>query len=442
MKTIAVIGRPNVGKSSLFNRLIQNNKAIVLATPGVTRDRIISYCNIEDHRVRMIDTGGILFEEGIHEQVYQQAAIAIEEADLVLFVVDVKNGVMPLDAEIALLLRKKKKQLLLVANKVDNKTDEASVQEFYKLGFEFLVGISAAHNLGIDKLREFIFDHLNLSLEEPQKNKKTDQVRIAIVGRPNVGKSTFINAIIQEDRLIVSPIAGTTTDSVDIDFKYADHEFTLIDTAGVRRRRSVHEGVERISTIMTEKSIENSHVCILIVDAIEGVTKQDNIMIEKIHEAGTGCVLVINKWDQVVTVRMEHYLKVLRSRFHHLNEIPVVFTSGLTGRNVLQVLDTVCEVYDCYRKIISTPQLNQWLQKFIKIARMPSKGAKNFKLFYGTQVGAEPPVFTWFVNNKDLLETSFMRNMERQLKEYFKIQGVPVRFRFQNRRSETEGARK
>ncbi len=433
---IAIVGRPNVGKSTFVNRLVGARKSIVDDAPGVTRDRIyfdVSWCG-KDFTV--IDTGGIIpnDEDEIMKNIFAQVELALDEADKIIFMVDAKDGINPVDIEIANYLRRSRKPIFLTANKVDTIDKSSGAYEFYQLALGEPYIISALHGSGgvgdlLDKIVEDMED--DLSTNEDEKS-----IKIAIVGRPNAGKSSIVNALLNENRLIVSDISGTTRDSINSNLKFENDEYTLIDTAGIRKKSKVDYGVEKFAVDRSIRAIRDCDIAILVIDATIGLTDQDKKISQIIVEAGKGIILAVNKWDIVEnkdaysTVKYE---KKIESEAPFLNFVPKIFISALTKQRINTIFIEAKKVYEQYKKRISTSLLNKIVNEAYVINPPTSFKGKRLKIYYSTQVCDSPPTFVIFINDKKLVKDSYKRYLENQLREAFGFIGVPFRISFRER---------
>ncbi|MCY6372345.1 ribosome biogenesis GTPase Der [Clostridium ganghwense] len=432
---VAIVGRPNVGKSTLFNKLAGKRIAIVEDTPGVTRDRIYAEAEWLTHKFTMIDTGGIEPENSdiIVAQMRRQAEMAIEMADVIMFIVDGKQGLTDADNEVAHMLRKSQKQVVLVVNKIDRNALEDSIYEFYNLGIGEPIAISASQGLGLgDMLDEVVEKFPSKDYEE----EEDEYVRIAMVGRPNVGKSSLINKILGEEKHIVSNIPGTTRDAVDSYIEREEGKFILVDTAGLRRKSKIKEQIERYSAVRTLAAIENADVCILMIDATEGVAEQDEKIIGYAHEMNKAIMIVVNKWDLIEKddKTMNKFKNELRHKLSFLSYAPFLFISAKTGQRVHKVLSMAKECYGSYTKRIKTGVLNEVISKAVMMKEPPIVGLNRLKIYYVTQVGVKPPTFVFFVNNPALLHFSYERYLQNQLRESFDFNGTGIKFRFRERK--------
>jgi GTP-binding protein len=429
---LAIVGRPNVGKSALFNRICNKKIAIVDEAEGITRDRL--YCDTElfGFPFQVIDTGGInaRSKEPFNAEIKQQAEIAIAEADTIVMVVDAKVGVTDLDFEVASVLLRTKKPVCLAVNKVDNLSDEHLLYDFQKLGISKKIAVSAAQGFHIAELLEAAFEDFSRDVSHVEDDGR---IKLAIVGRPNVGKSSFINYLLEDNRCIVSPIPGTTRDSIDISFHHNGQEYTLIDTAGIRRKHAEHEVVDKFAAIRTERAIERADICLLMLDAQQGMTAQEKRIANAIEEAGKGCILLFNKWDLVKGFRMEHCLRGIEEEVPFLHHCPKLFISAKTGRNVEKIFPVVTEVYADSQKRIPTPQLNKLIADCLQKNHPPMIMGKRLRIYYMTQVSTQPPVFILFVNYPNLMIEAYKKYLYNQFREVFGFLGVPVTFHMKKR---------
>ncbi len=431
--TVAIVGRPNVGKSTLFNRLTRSRYALVDDQPGVTRDRIFKKIVYNDIQLTIIDTGGFEHssEDPISEKVKKQVELAIEDADKIIFVLDARQGITPLDEELANMLRKRGKEVIVAANKIDSAEHEPLSLEFYKLGLGQVYPISAAHGRGIKAL----MDEVVKGLTKKEEQEKEDVIKVAIVGRPNVGKSSFINKVIGEERLVVSDIPGTTRDSVDTPFSFKGREYLLIDTAGIRRKSRVKDKLEKFSVIKALNSLERCHVAVIMIDATEGATDQDAHLCGYAFEQAKGIVIVVNKWDLIKRDqgKMRLMMDSLERRLKFVSYAPRINVSALTGENIEQVFEKINLVYDQMNKRIKTSFVNKVLQEIVQTYPPPMKGRKRAKLFYGTQVDTMPPTFVIFVNNPELISSEYKRFLMNQFRTKFELENSPIKLIFKER---------
>jgi len=424
------VGRPNVGKSALFNYVAGKRISIVEDTPGVTRDRIYTEVEWRNRKFTLIDTGGIepYSENLIMQQMKRQAQIAIETADVIVFMVDAKDGLTASDKEVAVMLRKTNKPVILAVNKVDNVGEPPpEVYEFYNLGLGEMVTISSIHGLGIGDLLDEIFRHMP---ETDEEDYDEDVIKVAVVGKPNVGKSSLINKILGEERVIVSEIPGTTRDAIDTYFEHGDNKFVFIDTAGIRRKSKIVENIERYSAIRSWTAIERADVCLIMIDAEDGVTEQDTKIAGYAHEQGKASIIVVNKWDLIEkeTGTLEEYRKVVHEKLGFMTYAPVIFISAKTGQRVSKLFELIKYVADQSALRISTGMLNDLVNEAVAMVQPPSDKGKRLKIFYMTQTGVKPPTFVVFVNDVELFHYSYERYMENQLRRSFGFEGTPIRF--------------
>ena len=427
---VAIVGRPNVGKSSLFNVLAGSRISIVKDTPGITRDRIYAEGSWLDRDFTIIDTGGIEPDSSdiILSQMREQAQIAIDTADVIIFIVDVKQGLVDSDSKVADMLRRSRKPVILCVNKVDDiKKYGNDVYEFYNLGIGEPVSISAANRMGIGELLDAVVEYFPpASMEE----EDDDRIKVAIVGKPNVGKSSMINRLIGDDRVIVSDIAGTTRDAVDTVVKHNGKDYVFIDTAGLRRKKNVKEELERYMVVRTVAAIERSDVTIVVIDAEEGVTEQDAKIAGIAHDAGKGIIVAVNKWDAVekdskTTAMFE---QKIRSVLSFIPYAEIIFISALTGQRMNKLFDLTEAVFANASMRIATGVLNEIMTEAVALQQPPSDKGRRLKLFYMTQVAVKPPTFVIFVNDKELMHFSYTRYMENRIRESFGFGGTPLKF--------------
>ncbi len=440
LPTVAIVGRPNVGKSTLFNRLVGGRRAIVEPTPGVTRDRNYGTVEWRGRSFLLVDTGG--FEPAaptpMTQLVVEQAHLAIEEAHVILFLVDTREGLTPLDEEIGLLLRQKaEKRVVVVANKVDTAKRIFHAAEFYRLGFSEVMPASGEHGTGIGEL----LDHL-LSLLPPPKIEEAplDAVTIAVVGRPNVGKSSLVNRILGESRVIVSPEPGTTRDAIDTTFMYHGQRYVLVDTAGIRSKSRMGYPYEYYSVLRAIKSVQRCDLALLLLDATTDVVRQDVRIAGITHDAGCASIVVVNKWDlaEKETGVVDQYLQRIREKLGHLEYAPVLFVSALTGQRVLKIFGVVERVLKERSRRIPTNELNRFLEKAVTAHPPPSLKGRPIKFRYATQVGCQPPTFSFFVNNPKGISASYARYLANRLRETYGFEGNPIRLRFRGGRTHAE----
>ncbi|NLZ49125.1 MAG: ribosome biogenesis GTPase Der [Clostridiales bacterium] len=436
---VAIVGRPNVGKSTLFNKLAGQRISIVQDTPGVTRDRVYAQAEWLRYNFTIIDTGGIEpeSEDIIVSQMRRQAQIAIETADVIIFIVDGKEGLTAADKEVAQMLRKSKKPVVLVVNKIDSLKEEDNAYEFYNLGIGDPITISASQGLGLGDMLDKVVEHFDVDND----NEEEDEfIRIAFMGKPNVGKSSLINKLLGEDRVIVSDVPGTTRDAVDSYLETEQGKFVLIDTAGLRRKSKVKEEIERYSVIRTLAAIERADVCILMIDAQEGVSEQDEKIVGYAHEMNKAIMVIVNKWDLIEKddKTMNKFKKELESKLKFINYAPYLFISAKTGQRVHKVLEIAKQCYDSYNRRIATGVLNEVINKAVLMKEPPVVGLKRLKIYYVTQVGTKPPTFVFFVNDSEALHFSYERYLENQLRSSFDFKGTGIKLQFRERKEKNE----
>lgn len=427
---VAVVGRPNVGKSTLFNRLAGERISIVQDTPGVTRDRIYADVEWTGRKFTLIDTGGMEIgtEDIILKQILQQAQIAIETADVILFVTDVKEGMTDDDKQVANMLRRTKKPVVLAVNKVDRiDRDGMNIYEFYELGIGDPIAISAGQALGLGDMLDEVISYFPENIETEQEE---EAIKVAIIGKPNVGKSSLINKILGEDRLIVSDIPGTTRDAIDSFIEIEGQKYIFIDTAGMRRKSKIKEEIERFSIIRAVAAVERCDVAILVIDANEGITDQDTKIAGIAHERGRAAIIAVNKWDSIEKndKTMNQYLKDISNELAYMPYAPKVFISALTGQRITRMLELIQTVYQNHALRISTGVLNDVLIEATAMQQPPADKGKQLKLYYMTQVSIKPPTFVIFVNDRELFHFSYRRYIENQLREAFGFVGTPIHF--------------
>ena len=435
---VAIIGKPNVGKSTFFNYIVGQRISIVEDTPGVTRDRVYSETAWRDRMFTVVDTAGIEEETGdiIINQMRKQAEIAIQIADVIIFLTDIKQGVTAADKDIALMLKKSKKKIVLVCNKADNFGDAPNeIYEFYNLGLGEPIAISAVNAKGIGDVLDKVY---NLLPDKKIEEDESEIIKVAVIGKPNVGKSSLVNRILGEERLIVSNIAGTTRDAIDSYFENEFGKYTFIDTAGVRRKSKIKENIEKFSIMRTLFAIERSDVCLLMIDASEGVTDQDAKIAGEAHEAGKGVIIVVNKWDEVEKDNhtMENYKKEIYEKLSYLNYAPIIFISAKTGQRVNKLFELINQVAANNAMRMNTSVINQVLNEAIALVQPPTDKGKRLKIFYMTQASTKPPTFVVFVNDKQLFHFSYERYLINQLRKEFGLQGTPIRMIVREKREE------
>lgn len=438
--TVAIVGRPNVGKSSFFNYVVGKRISIVEDTPGVTRDRVYADTNWRGRSFTLVDTGGIEPESDdiILSQMREQANLAISMADVIVFVTDMKQGVTAADTDIALMLRKSKKPIILVCNKADNYgkvPDE--LYEFYNLGLGEPYRVSAVNAIGIGDVLDAIYEHLP---EKTENEDESDVIKVAIIGKPNVGKSSLVNKILGENRMIVSNIAGTTRDAIDSNFQNEFGKYVFIDTAGIRKKNKVSEKLEKYSVMRSLLAVERADVCLLMIDANEGVTEQDTKIAGEADEAGKGIIIVVNKWDEYEKDNgtLEKYKKEVYEKLSYLSYAPILFISAKTGQRVNKLFELINSVASQNAMRVSTSVLNQVLNEAIAIVQPPTDKGRRLRVFYMTQATTKPPTFVVFVNDKDLFHFSYERYLVNQIRKEFGLTGTPVRMIVRERKEKEE----
>ncbi|WP_040197465.1 ribosome biogenesis GTPase Der [Candidatus Soleaferrea massiliensis] len=432
---IAVVGRPNVGKSTLFNKLIGQRLSIVDDTPGVTRDRIYAECEWRSRQVMLVDTGGIEphSDDIILSQMRAQAQMAIEKADVIILVTDLRAGVTANDQDVATMLLKSGKPVVLCVNKCDSVgAPPADFYEFYNLGLGDPVAVSAAHGHGTGDLLDAAFEHIDF---DKQDDYDEEMIKVAVIGKPNVGKSSLVNKIAGEERVIVSDIAGTTRDATDTVIQRDDRQYVFIDTAGIRRKSRVDEAIERYSVLRAYMAVDRADVCVIMIDALEGFTEQDSKVAGYAHEQGKGCIVAVNKWDAVEKdgKTMQEFRAKLEKDFSFMSYVPFVFISAKTGQRIDRLFELIGYVYEQNAMRISTGKLNDVLAYATARVQPPSDRGKRLKIFYITQASTKPPTFVAFVNRKDLFHFSYQRYLENQIRETFGLEGTPVRMKIRER---------
>ena len=430
--TVAIVGRPNVGKSTFVNRLIGARNSIVHDMPGVTRDRIYADVNYGNYKFHLIDTGGIdVSKEVFNNEIKVQAEIAIDEADVIVFVVDGLSDLNQNDYIIRDMLKKSGKDVIVAVNKIDNSKRDSNVYSYYELGFENVIGISAEHNLGINELLNLVTKDFNEYVMEEEDN---NIVKFAIIGRPNVGKSSLLNAILNEEKAIVSNVAGTTRDAVDTPFTYEKEDYIAIDTAGIRKSGKVYEVLEKYSVLRSMKAIERCNVCVLVINAEEGIIEHDKHIASYALDAGKPLVLVVNKWDTVKDKNdISSYTKLVRSEFQFLSYVPIVFLSAKTKKRIHTLMPEIKKVYENSRKEIKTSILNDVIRDAVMLNAPPSYKGKRLKIYFVNQSGTMPPKFTFNVNSKGLVHFSYERYLENKIRENFDLEGTPIIIQFKNK---------
>ena len=427
--TVAIVGKPNVGKSTFFNYIVGKRISIVEDKPGVTRDRIYADANWRGRDFTLIDTGGIETdaEDVIGSQMREQAKIAINVADVILFVTDIKQGVTAADSEIAMMLKRSGKPIVLICNKADNFVQDANdAYEFYSLGLGTPYPVSSTNALGMGDVLDAIYEHFP---ENDEDDNDSEIIKVAVIGKPNSGKSSLINKILGEERVIVSNIAGTTRDAIDSEFQNEFGRYVFIDTAGIRRKSKVTESIEKFSIMRTLLAIERADVCLMLIDATEGVSDQDTKIAGEAHEAGKGIIIVVNKWDAVEkdTHTIEEFKKDIYNKLAFMSYAPMIFISAKTGQRVNKLYEMINKVANQNAMRVSTAMLNEVINEAIAVVQPPSDKGKRLKIMYATQASTKPPTFVIFVNNKELFHFSYERYLVNQIRNNFGLEGTPVR---------------
>ena len=437
MVKVALVGRPNVGKSALFNRIVGRRLAIVSDEEGVTRDRLYAVTEIFGRPIEVIDTGGVTRDESIpfFKEIGEQTLLAIEEADSLIMVVDGRLGVTTWDEEVAKLLHRTKKPVCVAVNKVDDHHFEKWQAPFYTLGFSKVVGVSAQQGFHIAELLEMALEDVPC-LEKKEVQEGAEEIKVAIVGRPNVGKSTLLNHILGERRSLVSEIPGTTRDAIDASIEIEGQKYRLIDTAGIRKKKGEHEVVDKFAAIRTEKAIERADVCLVVFDAEVGLTIEEKKILSELERLGKGCVLVANKWDLLKGVRMEHCSLTLRHDAAFTEYLPLVFASAKTGRNVFKLFEEVQAVYKMLHYRVGTGELNRFIEKVIQKYHPPMIQGRRLRIYYLTQKSVAPVAFILFINHLELMTRTYQRYLVKALRETFGFRGCAIKFQLQSKKKE------
>ncbi len=434
LPTVALVGRPNVGKSTLFNKIVGKKISIIEDVPGVTRDRIYQETSYNGKSFYLIDTGGIdTTKMDFNEEIKMQAEVAIAESDVVVFIVDGKEGITTNDIIIRDILRKTDKKIIVAINKMDIKEAQNNIYDFYELGFDTYIPISGIHNTGYIELMDTITE--NFKLQEIQEDNR---IKFSIIGRPNVGKSSLTNALLQEERVVVSNIAGTTRDSIDSILKYNNEEFVVIDTAGMRKKGKVFESIEKYSLIRSLKAIDRSDICLVVINAEEGILEHDKHIAGYAIERGKGLIFVVNKWDTVKDTSIQEYEKLMRAEFQFAPYAPIVFLSALTKKRIHTLMPEIIKVKENISKEIKTSIINEAIQDAYQLNLPPSYKGKRLKIYFTSQTGIKPPKFTFRVNNKGLVHFSYERYLENKIRESFGFEGTPIILQFKNKNGEEE----
>lgn len=431
--TVALVGRPNVGKSTLFNRLVGKKQAIIEDTPGVTRDRLYGLVTYRDYQFHLIDTGGIdLSKELFNKEIKVQAEIAIEEADIVVFVVDGKEGLTVNDYEVQQMLISSGKPVIVAINKIDSKKARENMYDFYELGFESYVPVSGEQHEGIyDLLDEITKDFKQI----PDDDYEDGMIKFSVIGRPNVGKSSLVNALLGEERAIVSDEAGTTRDATDTVFTYHGNDYVVIDTAGMRKRGKIYESVEKYSLLRSLRAIDRSDVCLLVINAEEGIIEHDKHIASYALEAGKAIIIVVNKWDVIEDKdkAMKKFKEEIRAHFQFMTYAPIVFLSALTKKRIHTLMPEILKVYENSRRQIPTNVINDVITDAYALNLPPSYKGKRLKIYFSSQVRTQPPTFNIQVNSKGLIHFSYKRYLENKIREAFDFEGTPIVLQFKNK---------
>ena len=429
LPVIALVGRPNVGKSTLFNKIVGKQVSIIEDLPGVTRDRIYHEATYNRKRFYLIDTGGIdASKMDFNDEIKMQAEVAINEADVVIFIVDGKEGLTSNDLIVRDILRKTDKKVVVAINKIDVKNANDNIYDFYELGFDTYIPISSIHNIGFIELMD------NVTMNFHEKEEEIDErVKFSIIGRPNVGKSSLMNALLNEERVVVSDIAGTTRDSIDSVLKYHNEEFVIIDTAGMRKKGKVFESVEKYSLLRSLKSIDRSDLCLVVINAEEGITEHDKHIAGYAIERGKGLIFVVNKWDTIDDTTIQDFEKLMRAEFQFATYAPIVFLSAKTKKRIHTLMPEVLKVKENIKREIKTSIINEVILDAYNLNLPPSYKGKRLKIYFTSQTGINPPKFTFRVNNKGLVHFSYERYLENKIRENFDFTGTPITLQFKNR---------
>ncbi len=429
-KTVALVGRPNVGKSTLFNKIVGKKISIIEDTPGVTRDRIYSEVTYGNYKFNLIDTGGIdVSKEIFNDEIRVQVEIAIDESDVIVFIVDGIEGLNENDYKVRDMLMRSGKRVIVAINKTDNKKSLENKYDFYELGFNEYIEISGEHNRGVIEL----LDAITRDFNEVEDTDNDERIKFSIIGRPNVGKSSLVNALLNEERAIVSDISGTTRDSTDSIFKYKGEEYVVIDTAGIRKQGKIYENIEKYSLLRSMKAIDRSDICLLVIDSTAGITSHDKHIIGMAIDAGKGILIVVNKWDIPNELNMKEYEKLIRSEFQFLSYVPIVFVSAKEKKRINLIMEEIIKIKDSIKKEVKTSVLNDVIRDAYMLNLPPSYKGKRLKIYFVNQESIKPPKFVFHVNSKNLVHFSYYRYLENKLRESFDFYGTPIELIFKNR---------
>lgn len=434
--TVAVIGRPNVGKSTFFNRITESKKAIVEDFAGVTRDRLYEKVKYKDKEFNLIDTGGITLERAtLNEEIKMQAQIAIDESDLIIFLVDARTAPTIEEEMIAKILRTKKKDVIVVANKVDNQEIKESIYEYYQLGFETIISVSSIHGSGVSDVLEYIYPCIGEG-----EIFDEDEIRFSLIGRPNVGKSSLFNALVNEERSIVSNIEGTTRDSIDYTFNQNEQKYRIIDTAGIKKRGKIYENVDKYSVLRSLKAVENSDIVLWVIDADFGLIEQDKRVLGYALEEKKPVIIIVNKWDLIEkeTNTQKLFEEKLKAEMPFIADCEIVFTCAITKKNVDKIVPKIYDLYQKYSIRLSTSKVNSVLNDAVSSKVHPSHKGRPVRLYYATQVASKPPKFIVFVNDRELVHFSYKRYLENYFKRAFSLKGIKLDFSFRNKNADEE----
>ena len=429
LPTVALVGRPNVGKSTLFNKIVGKKVSIIEDIPGVTRDRIYQEAKYNEKNFNLVDTGGIdISSVAFNEEIKLQAEIAIQEADIVVFIVDGKEGLTTNDLAVRDILRKSNKKIIVAINKMDVKEAKDNIYDFYELGFDTYIPISSIHNTGYIELMDTITNDFT-----KKEEIEDTRIKFSIIGRPNVGKSSLMNALLNEERVVVSNVAGTTRDSIDSVLRYHNEEYVAIDTAGMRKKGKVFESVEKYSLLRSLKSIERCDICLVVINAEEGIKEHDKHIAGYAIEKGKGLIFVVNKWDKVTDDTIQDFEKKMKAEFQFATYAPIVYLSALTKKRIHTLMPEIVKVSENIKREVKTSILNEVIIDAYQLNLPPSYKGKRLKIYFSSQTGTKPPKFTFRVNNKGLIHFSYERYLENKIRENFDFTGTPITLQFKNR---------